>query len=424
MNLNENMKKIKAISSFIALYAICSMSPQTLAQSEFDLGPGEEAFSWGQPIPYTKSMAKLEDEIRNMKTRIGFRLQTGMESGSKTIENQSQSFNDFYARRIRFQFEAKFLNNFKYYMDIRSDRVNQDDRGEGQFAIGDAYIQYSNFLGFSNTKLRLFRAKVDVSRSQTVSSSRLLFQDRASVSDLSADYISEGRRATNAQILGALWDKKINYQLVIGDGISGDVLEDAFGNSADSVESQNFMFGGKIKFSPFKGWEEKVSETFMGRGKHFTIGAGYFELNGINFKRANDTILQSDYNRSLTNVEFSFHYLGFNLAAEYFDYGGMIKDLTAVDLEIGRSEGGYIQGEYVFTNLFHLAPFFRTESWEKFNQDGFVQESQTLGLNYYLKGNKIKMGLFFEDIQREINLQSSSVASDESIVKLTTQFHY
>ena len=186
-----------------------------------------------------------------------------------------------------------------------------------------------------------------------------------------------------SQLIGD-FDKKLHYQLVLGDGIVGSKFYDAKGKAADEVIRQNFMFGGKVKLSPFSGWEEqKVTETYFGNGKHFTIGLGHFMTNGIEFE-ANSGSNTGEVDHALTNIELSAHYNSWALQAEYFLFDDMIEDFTAGTLNIGKGSGYYVQVEYTFVNLHYIAPVVRYESWDKFEDvDGYLLKSKILGLLLY-----------------------------------------
>lgn len=399
----------------ISLLLVTRMYAQT-----FDYGEGESKFGWGVPVKDLK-------EKSDMELKLGFRLQTDMrytnEQNDDTEKNETLA--DSYLRRVRFQIQGKFQKNIKFYMDIRNDKVNNEDEGDGEFTVGDAFINVKAIGGKKWLNLRAFRAKVDVSRTQTVSSSRLIHHDRPYVTDYAAEYVSAGRRATNFQLIGD-FDKKIHYQVAIGDGIVGAKFKDAKGKASDEVVRQNFMVGGKIKFSPFSGWEEqKVTETYFGNGKHFTIGLGHFMTNGVEFKaNGGSTIHEVDH--ALTNVELSAHYNSWAFQAEYFMFDDMVEDFTAGTLNVGKGSGYYAQAEYTFVNFHYIAPVIRYESWDKFEDaDGYLLESKILGLSYYMKGNKMKVGIFLQQDELEGNIAKLSGSSrTDNIVKFTTQFHY
>lgn len=368
----------------------------------FDFGEGGS--DWGMRVNTPKN--EWLEELR-----LGIRLQAIMSHTTKDEGNSTISLNDVYMRRTRFNVGAKLPYNMTFYMDIRNDKVNRNDSGEGSFNVGDAYIKG----GSKTLSWKILRGKVDVSRSQTVSSSRLVFLNRANVSNFASQYVSHNRRATNFQANGWLFDK-LHYHLVLGDGVQNDKFVDAQGTAADSITKQNFMYGGKLKYSPFTGWEDKkVKETYYGKGKHFSLGLGAFTLDGVQY-RSSSTDFRVD--RSLYNAEVSFHYFGFNFIGEYFIFDGQIKDL-ATNTDQGRGEGGYVTLEYTLTQLHHLAPFMRLESWNKFEDEkGFGLNSQVFGLNYYLNGEKMRIGLAYTNLNAEAQLKEVSQTRVETFLMM------
>ena len=311
-------------------------------------------------------------------------------------------------------------------MDIRADKVDQGNKGANGFALGDAYFQVKNFLGSENLKLKLFRAKYDISRTQTVSSSRLLLPNRSNISNFAADYISKGRRGNNIQLLG-YWSNKIKTQLVVGDGVVNDSFDDAVGNDEVTINSQNFAHGVRVRVSPFTGWEDKkLKETQFGVGKHFSLGAGAFFLHNVNFTVGSSTTIQ-EVDRQLYNFDLSFHYGPISLMSEYFIFDGAVEDLTATTLRTGKSEGWTVQGEYVFTNFHYIAPFFRYESWDRFtDNDDFQQNTWLVGMNYYLKGNKLRLGAYYEKTEFDDALTTAIGKSikETDLVSINLMMHY
>ena len=344
---------------------------------------------WGVVIaPYKESPTVF---------RIGARLQTEFIYQQNETEDKSYDSFDFYLRRSRFQFQAVTKNGYKFKMDVRNDGANKKDKGESDFNIGDAYLEkkLSN-----NLMVRAFRAKVDLSRSETVSSANLMYLDRASIADEAAQYVNHNRRATNIQLLGTY--DKWSFQAVIGDGVQAGKFHDAKGDTLDgSIEYQKPMSGAKLRFYPVKGWEDKkLTETYFGQGQHFSFGVGYFQTSDIQYVAEN---YNASVNRELLNFEVSAHYHKFSFQAEYFHFSGIVEDLSASSQNLGSSQGHYFQLEYLLSEKYFLSPFVRLESWNKFLQESDSQDyhfsSNVLGVNWYLRGNNMRVALVYQEDQ-------------------------
>lgn len=359
--------------------------------STIDVYPNSPDFLLGKEnAPSLKFKAQDSD----MYLALGMRFQTAFESGKKEYANGDNiSYNDAYMRRVRLNMEAGFTKDISMVMDLRNDNANRGDSGEQQFRIGNAYINFDKPFDSSLVNFRLGRTKIDVSRMHTVSSGEQIHHDRVFVGDAAAQYITHNRRGTNTQVFGN-WDKKIHYQIAFGDGVNSETTVDANGKKLSDVaeiESQNFFYGGKIKFSPFEGWEEeKLTQTYFGQGKHFTVGAAYWKTGNI---KTTDTVGTID--NELTNIELSAHYDGLSMSAEYYHFGNVVKNWGSTDM--GTSDGWYATTEYVFTDYSFIAPFVRYESWDKYKEsiagENYDFRSKLAGVNWYIRGNRIKASL-------------------------------
>lgn len=291
-----------SVVAFLA-FAMAANSNAEEAHPNFDYGPGETLFNWGTEIP------QAENTKSDLRIRVGTRLQSLVEDKSSAgVHTQ-----DFFVRRARLQVEADFLDDLSVYMDIRADRVDAGTSGKNAFELGDAFFQKDNLFGNPNLNLRLFRAKYDVSRVETISSSRIIIPNRPTLADYAADYISKARRGSNIQINGD-WNNRVQGQIVVGDSVTQPSFEDALGEASATLNMQNLAVGARIRISPFTHWEDAgLTETFFGKGQHFTLGAGYFRTGNIQFTASNQTL---DIDRELSNFEMSFHYGSFSIATD------------------------------------------------------------------------------------------------------------
>lgn len=420
----------REVNSFIAEYQDNAKGDVTVIDKK------SPKFILGQETgPNMKIKAK---DNKDMYMKFGVRLQGTFERREKEYASSSSKVgqdietNDAYMRRTRFEVEAGFDKYTSFVMDIRNDNVNSEDKGEQTFNVGDAYLQIAKPFDTSLVNFKLFRGKIDVSRSETAKSAYNVHYDRAHVADEAAQFITHNRRGTNAQIYGD-WEKKIHYSLGFGDGVFKGAMKDARGTALSdvaggSVESQDFFYGGKIKLSPFDGWEEqKVTETYFGHGQHFTVGAAYWKTGNI---VAKTTAVPSGIivDHELINLEASAHYEGASITAEYFDFDGVVCDWSKGKQagNIGKSNGWYAQGEYVFTDFGYVAPFYRYESWERFEDPVLDKDydltSRIAGVNWYLRGNTTKVGFAVQQDTYGSGLKDGHY--EDTRYKITSQFHF
>jgi hypothetical protein len=385
---NEHKKKVGKIKEKLEKHAhvINKKSPDFPLGKE--TGPNIKITAFDNPDMYIKVGVRIQATFENYKVDY-------KDPAKEDIDTW-----DAYLRRTRLEIGAGFGKHVSFTMDIRNDKANYQDKGEQKFNVGDAYLKIKKPFGTSLINFKFYRGKIDVSRTETVKSAWVIHYDRPHVADEAAQFISHNRRATNAQIYGN-WKKKIHYQLAFGDSVYSGKFYDAVNHKSlshygGSIIEEDFFYGGKIILSPIPGWEEtKRTETYFGQGKHISFGVGYWRVPKIKYKLGSNT---GELDRTLINYEFSAHYKGAFIQAEYFDFDGVVKDWTAPNIETGDAKGWYITGEYVFTDFYYIAPFARYEEWKRWdNSDGdYKLKSTIFGINWYLRGNTTKIGISYQ----------------------------
>ncbi len=365
----------------------------------------------------------------NLQVRIGARLEAETVFSNADVSGSSTDITaqDMYLRRVRFQFESLFLNDWRYYMDLRNDNANKEDTGEQSFSIGDAFIERKSVLNIDGLYIRAFRAKALVSRTQTSSSSELIHNDRATVADEASQFVIHNRRATNIQLNGVF--DKFAFQLILADGVQKQKFHDAKGKSLSSgaITEENLMVGTHLRFYPFSGWEDKkIKETYFGEGQHFSFGGGVFHTGGIKYN--NSSLSQvSSLHRTLLNGELSFHYKRFSFQSEYYRFNGVVEDFSATTARVGTSSGYYAQAEIFLGDEFGL--FGRHEFWDRFNEsDNYDYKSHILGLNWYYLKNKIRFGLAYQSDRYQSQIRESNsrkqVTESEDMIKFTSNWYF
>ncbi len=362
----------------------------------------------------------------DMYIKLGIRIQATFENYKVDYTDPAKtdiSNWDGYLRRTRLEVGVGFSKHVSFTMDIRNDKSNFQDKGEGHFNVGDAYLKikkpFKNLGSLVNFKF--YRGKIDVSRTETVKSAWVVHYDRPHVADEAAQFISHNRRATNAQIYGN-WKHLIHYQIAFGDAVYSGKFKDAteyksLKDKGGKIIEQTYFYGGKVFISP-PGWEEKKrTETYFGRGKHLEFGIGYWTVPKIKYRDSSNVIHEID--RTLINYEFSAHYRGFFVQAEYFYFDGVVKDWTTN--ETGKSKGWYITAEYVFPEFYYVSPFYRYEKWNRWDgEDDYTLKSNILGINWYLRGNTTKVGVAYQIDDYGTDIGDKKVKR----IKLTSQWFF
>jgi len=366
----------------------------------------------------------------DMWIKLGVRIQGTFENYKRDYSSTQEALGnadtnnwDAYLRRTRLEVAAGFTKHISYVMDIRDDKVNYQDKGEQTFNVGDAYLQIKKPFGTSLVNYKLYRGKIDVSRTETVKSAYVLHYDRPHVADEAAQYITHNRRGTNAKMYGD-WKKKVHYEVAFGDGVYSGSTVDASGTkfNQEDFSQESFFYGGKVVLSPFSGWEEtKRTETYFAQGKHFEIGAAYWKSPNITYVNTASG-LANKIDHELINLEMSAHYYGAFIQAEYFEFDGVVKQWGLN--ETGKSNGWYATGEYVIEQLGYIAPFVRYEKWDKYEDalpgQDYELESKIAGINWYLRGNTTKVGLVYQKDTLGENIGGYT----DTRTKLTSQWFF
>jgi hypothetical protein len=381
------------------------------------------------------NMKFVPEDNPDMWLKVGVRVQGTMENKSTDYKGSGKvdtDINDAYLRRVRLEIAAGFGHGLSFVMDIRNDKSNYGiENEEGDFNVGDAYLKIKKPFDTSLVNFKLYRAKIDISRTETVKSARVIAYDRPYVADIAAQYISFNRRGANIQMYGD-YKKKFHYQVAFGSATSPSKIKDASnGKTVPDIDGSDasFFYGGKIRLSPFDGWEEtKRTESYFGVGKHFSIGAGYWvvpEMKG-EVTDKNGVTKAYDLEHKLINLEASMHYKGLFLQAEYFKFEDFVEDWNAVILNTGDSSGWYVTGEYVMPDLGYIAPFFRYEDHDRFEDaDDATVTSKMAGINWYLKGNTIKAGIYYQKDNYGVDAAANSgFEKDVEYIRLTSQFFF
>lgn len=350
--------------------------------------------------------------IASDKYSIGGRIQ-----GVIGIDSEEDT-QDIYLRRLRLNVSYEPWENHKIVYDIRNDKSNKGDKSDGQFEIGDAYWKIDiNKNSIKNIKL--FRAKVDVSYSQTASSKNLFSPNRTEVSEYASDYVISNRRANNVQVNGALGNWA--YQLVLSDGVDSNEIDVLSGStrSIDSVEGQKLTYGLKLRYYFFgNAKKNQLKETFYGKAKTFSFGVGKFNNDKIILKLSDANLV--NVQRSLTNFDLSFAYNHFRFVSEYFIFENDIVNLDASSKNnmLENTSGYYAQAEYLIGKW---APNVGVEAFDQGHSgDTHKLTATTVGLNYYYDNVNMRFGVFY----KRTSVIRIDTESNEKSFQLYTMLHF
>lgn len=328
---------------------------------------------------------------------------TGRLQGSLAATDLNNGEQDFYVRRARVNFKFQVNENEYIYTDVRSDRVNYQDKGEGEFKIGDFYWNYN--LN-ENLNIHLLRSKVDVSYSQTSSSKNLVNPDRAFIADFASSFISEARRASNIQLNGDY--KNWQFQIVLGDGVQSSALKDLANNSIDEILNQKLIYGGKVRYFFFDNTDKQINESVTSAKKSLSIGLGSFRQDGLKIAYLNNK--EKTLYRMLTNLEIRGIFESFHFLLEYFHFNDDLIDLS--NDEFANSGGYSLLGEYFLFNAFEYSIYARIEDFDRWNDSSknYHQRASTIGFNHFINAQKLRLGFSAQKLYKNkwLNIDDES----------------
>lgn len=326
--------------------------------------------------------------------------------------NTNSGDNDLFLRRGRVNLQYELQNGHRFYMDLRNDKVNLSDSGEGDLQIGDGFYEIPVAASDVIKNVRLFRAKVDVSYTQTSSSKNLLSPVRANAAEYAANYIVHNRRANNIQLNGG--GKRYSFQLAIADGVQSDKVKAVNSDvSVDSISKQKLTMGGKFRYFV---WGDKapLQETYYQGKNTLSVGFGAFHNPGITFELSDGDSFTSD--RQLYNLEVSYSYRNFRFLTEGFVFAGDLVNLD--ERESGTSTGYYMSSEII---LGKVAPYASYSNLDRDrNRAEMSENTATIGVNYYVSGKRQRYGVSFTNRQFEDNLNEP----EDNEINLYTMLDY
>lgn len=351
------------------------------------------------------------------RTEIGFRFQSVARNlETKSTQGTKKREENLYLSRARVEVEVDWGNGFTQSLDIRNDDVNFEDKGVGNFELGNAYFKKVLNQGNFQHDFRVFKAKLDVSRTQTASSARLLYLNRPHSSDFASNYISQNRRSMNLQWNGS-YKKALTWHFVIGDGTNSNDFNDALGNSVDSISEKRLVYGSKLRAYLWGKKQKSLDETFFNDDDFFSIGAGVFHQPRVIFKRGAQ---ESTNDRTLANIELTLNYGDIRLMAEYFSFSKVHPNFSNSLDALGRGEAFYIQSEVMLTKK--LSSFLRYENWDRVKSEkAYELNNYVAGFNYYYLRNTIKFGIYGD---HEVNGSAFTQERKITSVLLTSMLHF
>lgn len=391
---------------------------------------------------------RMGDETKGMKVKISddtdisfrVRMQPRLDMGD-LVKNEAgtayESEFDNYLRRLRLEIGGNIVKELKYSLVFMADRNGKfassgSPTNEVKIQIANIDYKFDDSLG-----VRFGKAKLPYSRVSLTSSSKQLIVDQP-VSTEAAKKLFDDYYQSHIMFYGKASEGLFAYNIAIGDGwepnstIHSGKTTTSYTTTCDAsspqscvttattndttinVHKSGLLYIARIEVSP-PGWvEADKSDAHLGKGKHITVGANYAAQKGIEYK---GNAYKED--RSLVGVDVSGHWEGFTGQIEYNTW----KEESTDPSKGKNPKGWYIQAGYLIPHI-NVEPVARYEVYDQDSNSTDKQEkTSTVGVNWYLKGHSMKVGLNRVSTKYD-NGVSDFVTADKDTYQLQAQLYF
>ena len=363
----------------------------------------------------------MGDETKGMKVKISddtdisfrVRMQPRLDMGDLVKNEAGTSYEseiDNYLRRLRLEIGGNMVKELKYSLVFMADRNGKfassgSPTNEVKIQIANIDYKFDDSLG-----VRFGKAKLPYSRVSLTSSSKQLIVDQP-VSTEAAKKLFDDYYQSHIMFYGKASEGLFAYNIAIGDGWEPNSTISTTGPT--TVHKSSPLYIARVEVSP-PGWvEADKSDAHLGKGKHLTVGANYATQKGIEYKGAYEE------DRTLLGLDVSGHWEGFTGQIEYNTW----KEESTDPSKGKKPKGWYIQAGYLIPRI-NVEPVARYEVYDQDSNSTDKQEkTSTVGVNWYLKGHSMKVGLNRVSTKYD-NGVSDFVTADKDTYQLQAQLYF
>jgi hypothetical protein len=347
-----------------------------------------------------------------------YALQTWGQYRGYTSATDNGASTDFFLRRNRLTFSGQYNDYVGFYAQLEAGNDSKGGVDDKSVYYRDAYVtlDYRDDLRFI-----VGRFKNTFTRENLEACLEPLTLDRGEVLPYTP---YGGSRDTGIAVWGNLMDAKLQYRLMIADGREG-----------NEVAKDNPRLTGRVHYTF---WDPEFNYgylgTYLGTKKVLTIGAAYDYQKDVAY--GNYTALSDLKNYKAWTADAFMEIPAasgvYTLSGAYVDYdtGGAINLSPDPALPITSDlKGWYIKGGYMLPNkvgIGRLQFFARYEKSDYGLEIGGVEyydrTLNSIGANYYIDGQKLKVTLDFADISFDNPLPGNASLQDYNQATLGFQF--
>lgn len=347
-----------------------------------------------------------------------YALQGWLRESSYTSSDDNGSSSDAFLRRNRLTFSGQYNDYVGFYAQLEAGNEGKLGNDDKSVYYRDAYVtlDYRDDLRFI-----VGRFKNTFSRENLEACLEPLTLDRGEVLPYTP---FGGTRDEGLAVWGNLMDAKFQYRFMLADGREGvEVAED------------NPRMTARVHYSL---WEPEFNYgylgTYLGTQKVLTIGAAYDRQDGVaygNYLMRSDI---KDYDAWTVDAFMEYPAASgvYTLSGAYFEYdtGGATNMASDPDLPINSDlEGYYVKAGYMLPNKVgpgRLQFFARHETLDYGIKTGNVEyydnDWNSVGVNYYLDGQKLKVSFEYADISYDNEHPTDVALQDYNQATLGLQF--
>lgn len=323
-----------------------------------------------------------------------YALQGWLQQKGFTSSTDSGSSTDAFLRRNRLTFSGQYNDYVGFYAQLEAGNDSKLGQDNKSVYYRDAYVtlDYQDELRFI-----VGRFKNTFSRENLEACLEPLTMDRAEVLSYTP---FGGSRDTGLAIWGNLMDAKLQYRLMIADGREGDY-----------VAKDNPRLTARVHYSL---WEPEPDYgylgTYLGTKKVLTFGASVDKQDGVAYANYPSRSNIKDYSAWTVDAFMELPTASgvYTLSGAAFEYdtGNAFNQTPDPDLTVNSDlKGYYVKAGYMLPGKVgpgRLQFFARHEKSDYGatigNVEYYDQSWNSLGANYYLDGQKLKISFEFAKI--------------------------
>lgn len=280
----------------------------------------------------------------------------------------------FLMRRARVNVQGSFLEHFDYKVEADFGANSLSEQTGSRAQLTDLYLNWNRYE-FANIKAGQY--KTHYGWEQIQSDTKVLTIERSLPNDRMTD-----SRQIGAGVMGSVLDKKLSYAVSLFNGTS---VNNSFN------DNDHFMYVARLQGTPVKTeinkWPFEWNLGINGlTSKDSGVTKSGFGIDAV-AGGAVDNSFAGD--RNAWGIDTQVKFGPFDLMAEYLR--NRFEPNNSVPANGFEADGWYVMGAYYVVPKY-LQTVIKFETFDPDNGvDGNTTDVWTFGLNYYIKGDDLKL---------------------------------